>query len=217
VGRQPRAAETADAIVPLGGADVRKRYAVELYRRGVAPNLVLLFNAQEEYGRPFGAAGRIPDEAVAYLREEVGVPPERIHVIRTLTSTVDEAVAVRDLAVREGWRRIYVVDTAFHSRRSRWIFGKAMRETEVEVVFVPVPFAQPDGACDPACVRPALPSNPRARDDVSVRAWWTREDELLRVFTEYVKFGLYVARYSLRPLPTKRAPHDAPEGGPPAP
>lgn len=195
VGQQPPAAQVADAIVPLGGADVRKRYALELYRRGAARDFVLIFNEHEEYGVPFGRAGRVPEIARRHLVEGGYVKSERLHILRRLTSTYEEAVRLRALVREREWQTLLVVDCPFHTRRTRWVFRRVFGEDADRIRIVPVPFSNPDPAFDPpACIVSGLPT-PDARASMSVRHWWTRERELLFVFEEYVKFVLYLWKY----------------------
>ncbi len=174
VGRQPYPGERADAIVALGGADTRKHYALDLYQQGAAEHLVLLFDEYEQRTRPFGAESRLPEEALKYLTEEVHIPRERLRVLRGLTNTAHEAVGLRELAQQENWTHVFVVDSAFHTRRSRWILRRVFRDSPVKVTVVPVPLSH---------------------DHLTLDRWWVREREAVAVNNEYVKLLVYWWRY----------------------
>jgi uncharacterized SAM-binding protein YcdF (DUF218 family) len=115
-------------VVLLGGMNHRPMKAAELYRRGLAPTVLL------------GTSAPIPflDLSEAALNRQVllrgGVPAGAIRMLPgEVTSTRDEALRVRDYARSRGVRRITVVTTGFHTARARWIFRKVLRGSGVEV------------------------------------------------------------------------------------
>lgn len=131
--------QKADAIVVLAGTAMRRPMeAADLYAAGYAATIVLTRDTPDRGGRELVARG-IPfaEDADrtrdAYLR--LGIPadailvPDRIH-----TSTAAEAVTLRELAARHRWRRVIVVTSRYHLRRSGFAFRRELEGTGVEVL-----------------------------------------------------------------------------------
>ena len=121
----------ADAIVVLAGApDERLADAAHLFGRGLAPLVVL---TRER--RPTGAIAldrsgvRLPethDLSWDALRA-LGVPDDRIVTLRRrASSTSSEALVIARHACRHGLRRLIVVTSPSHTRRSRLILRRAL-------------------------------------------------------------------------------------------
>lgn len=102
----------ADAVVVLAG-DHGERLALGLamIRDGLAPTLVLA-------GEPDS------DRAEALCRGNVKF--EVVCVEPTLDNTRNEARAVGEMATERGWRRVVVVTTQAHVRRSRMLFERCV-------------------------------------------------------------------------------------------
>lgn len=137
----------ADAIVVLGGIFGPPVSA------GLVPNLaesgerldagIMLTQAGKAPWLVF-TGGRIPwegrqrtegeDSRAQAIRH--GVPAEQIVITREVGNTADEARAVADLMKARGWRRIILVTTGWHMRRSAHVFQRA----GVDCVIFPVDF-----------------------------------------------------------------------------
>ena len=137
----------ADAIVVLGGIFGPPVSA------GLVPNLaesgerldagIMLAQAGKAPWLVF-TGGRIPwegrqrtegeDSRAQAIRH--GVPAEKIVITREVGNTADEARAVADLMKERGWRRIILVTTGWHMRRSAHVFQRA----GVDCVIFPVDF-----------------------------------------------------------------------------
>ena len=112
----------ADALVVLGDDNFyadRATHAAELFRQGVAPVVV--------------ASGRRlrPDAGIAELMEhdliDRGVPKDKIvRLTQDTDSTREEAEAVAKLAQDRHWRGLVIVTSNYHTRRTRYIYGKVM-------------------------------------------------------------------------------------------
>ena len=110
----------ADALVVLGDDNFyadRATHAAELYRQGVAPEVV--------------ASGRRlrPNAAISELMEhdlvERGVPKEKIlRFAHDADGTREEAVEVARLAREHHWKSLLVVTSNYHTRRARYIFER---------------------------------------------------------------------------------------------
>lgn len=123
------ALQGSEAIVVLGGDSIfgdRVRHAVELYRRGWAPRLVLS-----------GRTLRANFNEVELMRPEaldLGVPRRAILSFpQNASSTLEEAMALRRYLAEENIRRIVVVTSNYHTRRARMIFRRVFRGTGVDL------------------------------------------------------------------------------------
>lgn len=133
--------EKAQAIVVLGGDDVdavRVRHAVELYRAGWAPKIVLS-GAQI---RPY----LNESELMARDAREAGAPAEDLIPAPTgAGSTLEEALKLRRIFAEHKFRKVIVVTSNFHTRRSRTIFRAIYQKQGTDTIFS----AAPDPAFPP--------------------------------------------------------------------
>ncbi len=111
----------ADAILVLAGETrdgARVSHAVGLYRRGLAPVLVLS-------GAPMGFRTH-EAEVMARHAKYLGVPPGRIVIVKhDSESTGEEAAAVVPVLQRRGAKEVILVTSNFHTGRAKRIFEKA--------------------------------------------------------------------------------------------
>jgi uncharacterized SAM-binding protein YcdF (DUF218 family) len=160
----------SDALVVLMGQwDTRAPGAAALYRRGVAP--VVLMGAT--------GPGPEPDLSESALNRAVllrsGVPAEAVRVLegaRPVTSTREEALRVLDYVRAHPARRVTVVTTAFHTARSRRVFRKALGPLGVDV-------------------RMAAVADPRFDES----NWYTRIDGVIEYTQEALKAVVYRLAY----------------------
>jgi uncharacterized SAM-binding protein YcdF (DUF218 family) len=113
-------AEHADVIVVLGGDNFvadRAAHAAELYRAGLASQVV----ASGRLLRPYAGIS----EMTARDLESRGVPAASIvKFSHRAANTREEAEALAGLAANRGWKRVLVVTSNYHARRTRFIFGR---------------------------------------------------------------------------------------------
>lgn len=162
---------SSDALIVLGDdnyAGDRAFHAAELYREKVAPLVVAS-------GRMLRRNSSIA-EVIQHDLESYGVPAGSIVTFsHRADSTREEAEEVAKLIHTRGWKRIIVVTSNYHARRTRFIYGRVLPSS----VTVRVSGAR-DSEFDP--------SN-----------WWqTRQGQKL-FFNELV--GYLVARWELRARP----------------
>ena len=161
----------SDALIVLGddnfGGD-RAFHAAELYREGVAPVVVA---SGRLLRRSAGMA-----EIIQHDLESFGVPTASIVPLPSRAeNTREEAGEVAKLIHARGWKRVILVTSNYHARRTRFIYGRVL---PASVTF------RVSGAHD-AEFDPAL--------------WWqTRQGQKL-FFTELV--GYVVAWWELRDAP----------------
>jgi uncharacterized SAM-binding protein YcdF (DUF218 family) len=130
----------SDVIVVLAGDYSRPAYAAELFVQGYAPEVWL-----SRPRRP-SALVQLDKLDIRLPREEDvnreillkrGVPKERIRFYgRDVNSTADEAAALREEFPPHG-KRILVVTSRFHARRTLLIMRRIIPEAEVRVAATP--------------------------------------------------------------------------------
>ena len=172
--------ERCDALFAFAGRPERARVAVELWRAGTAPVLVLSVGRFEwrrfpELGLP--SDGRLHD---LVLR----TPPSRRHFLVAIDAagaraewmpqgrlgTLAEARAFVRLARERGWRSVQAVTTAAHSRRGLLALRRSSRGTGLRIGIVAVP--------EP------LSSVPRD-------TWWRDPGARSLVLGEWIKLPVY--------------------------
>jgi hypothetical protein len=123
----------ADAVAVLGGdLEVRPFVAAELYKKGLAPMVLV---SQVPVGRS-STIGGIPghSELNRMVLLKLGVPDAAIQMFGEANgSTKDEAVALRDWADRHAVLRIIIPTEIFAARRVRWIFNREFAGSTVRL------------------------------------------------------------------------------------
>ena len=164
--------EKSDAIMVLGGGiQTRTFEAARLYHDGYAPK-VLLADVALEPTDAFGVT--VPEtELMEQVLLKSGVPKSAIGTVgKQVSSTHDEALALRDWVRASGARKVIVPTDLFHTRRVNWVFRKALEGTGAEI-------------------------RVRALDPLKYnsRNWWQQEDGLVDFQREILKFAYYLIRY----------------------
>jgi uncharacterized SAM-binding protein YcdF (DUF218 family) len=165
--------EHADAIVVLAGARAERWLeAVDLYRAGWAPRIVLSRGRIEDAEtRLVGLGVRFPQEAdlVRDAMLQMHVPPAAIAMLpESLDNTAQEAASTRRMAAASGWNRIIVITSKYHSRRASYAFAREFRRTPVRVLMR------------------------TTRYDASVpERWWTNRQDVRYVTSELQKLVAY--------------------------
>ena len=162
----------ADAIVVLGGSpSTRPFVAAKLFNEGYAPRVLVMSNE----GSPtddLGVTTRDLDLNRRVLRA-LKVPDSAVVAVgRNVSSTYEEALAVRDWARSNRVRRLLIPTDLFHTRRVAWIFGKSLQDSGVEVRVSAIPHRK-----------------------YGTTNWWQHEDGLIGFQNEILKFGLYWKKY----------------------
>jgi uncharacterized SAM-binding protein YcdF (DUF218 family) len=130
----------ADAIILLGddnfNAD-RAARAAQLYRAGWAPRVV----ASGRYLRPYASIAELEEHDL----EDRGVPAsDVVRFTQKAENTRDETAALAQLISSRGWKRVLLVTSNYHTRRSRYLAERQFPAgTTLHVV------AAPDSDYDP--------------------------------------------------------------------
>jgi uncharacterized SAM-binding protein YcdF (DUF218 family) len=179
----------ADAIVVLGGdLFVRANAGAVLFGQGYAPKVVVLGTFNGDDVLRLAGVETTEAELAARLLERSKVPRHAIIMLKVGSGTWEEAEYIRGYARAQSLRSVIVVTSQGHTRRARWVFRRALEADGIQLMFV------------------------EADNGVySAEDWWRSEQGLVSVFSEYVKIGYYVLKYSFRdPLPANARP-DVPD------
>ena len=158
----------ADAIIVLGGElnGERTRKGAELYRKGVAPKLMLSDGTKMSWRTT--AIQEMYDLAVLE-----GVPGSSILKEERSRSTYENALFTRELMERQGLRSAVVVTSDWHMKRSAFVFERVYRGSGIELHYC--------GAPD---------------DRSDFEEWWMDGEKQQVVLSEWAKTFVYWARYS---------------------
>jgi uncharacterized SAM-binding protein YcdF (DUF218 family) len=161
----------ADAVAVFGGGiDDRPFAAAEYYHRGLVKK-VLVSNVRESLTEVLGVLLPHATANRAVLLK-LGVPEAAIETFgANLANTHEEALALRDWAVRTGAHSIFVPTEIFAARRVRWTLDRVFGDGAV--IHVP--------ALDPPEYR---------RDD-----WWRDEKGIIAFQNEVLKYVYYRLKY----------------------
>ncbi len=123
VGEAPRPSELI--VVLAGGARERLLTALDLYRSGLAPAIMIT--------DPYG----FPDSQMRELAA-AGVPERALHPPPCVsTTTVEDALCIREIILRKRLRSLLVVTSPYHCRRARLTFSRILSDLDVRVTITP--------------------------------------------------------------------------------
>lgn len=166
--------QKADCIVPLrGDTYLRFKKAVELYNKGYAKNIVVSYlpkreNDLEEYYNfcylIIGMKVLSSQEYVLSVFKYLGMGLENLCFTDSpATSTYEEAVAIREIMLKKGFRSMILVTSPYHTRRALTIFKLVFRNTDIKIY------------------------NYTARNEFyNPDHWWVRERDVRILISEYI-------------------------------
>ncbi len=141
------------AGMPLQKADViflaegdgynRVPYAVELYKRGLAPTIAIVGgDTRREYGSFL--SGELKTELL-----KTGIPESVIHCEETGAHTKGEADRMMQLARERGWKSVLVLTSPHHQYRTFLTWLASMRQAGLDLTLVNAPAPLPWFASNP--------------------------------------------------------------------
>jgi uncharacterized SAM-binding protein YcdF (DUF218 family) len=169
---------SADAIVIMSGSSTyleRADWAAKLYREGSAPVVILTddklisgWDRKEERNPYFY-------ELAARELKKRGVPESKIQVVSDIAlGTYEESLGVRDYATAHKLKRLLIVTSAYHTRRTLWSLRHACEGSGIEI---------------------GIDSPPPGWQTPAPSRWWMRRWGWKVVAGEYVKLIYYWMRY----------------------
>ncbi len=168
----------ADAIVVMSGSATyleRADWAARLYHEGRAPTIILTNDSlisgwdRKEERNPYFY------ELAARELQRLGVPESKIQVVSDIAlGTYEESLGVRDYASAHQLKRLLVVTSAYHTRRTLWSLRHACEGSGIEI---------------------GIDSPPPGWQTPAPSRWWWRRWGWKVVAGEYVKLIYYWMRY----------------------
>ncbi|MDY0102516.1 MAG: YdcF family protein [Lentimicrobium sp.] len=175
--------ETADFIfVLLGPVPDRALQAFDLYKAGFASKIVFAneFQFGAEQLTPYGIQLENTSSIFKRTLIQLGVKAEDIEILpQTTSSTQEEAIAFREfISKNTDYQRVLLVTSSYHSRRTFFIFEKAIKQSNPDFTVV------------------SVPSRYTAFD---AEKWWKKRDNAKMVVLEYLKLlnFLLIERFRL--------------------
>ncbi len=168
----------ADAIAVLSGnGAVRGAKAAQLYHEKWAPKILITkegFPYREQEWKRYGVDVPESDSATREALEYLKVPDADVEILGGYNeSTFQEAGRYFQYAQTHGLKRMIVVTSCFHTRRSRMTFRRVFHNSDISVSVQAAP--------------PEWQFNPKG--------WWTRRLDSKELLLEYEKFFYYWLRY----------------------
>jgi len=143
--------ELADVIIVLGGGKERIGEGVRFYRQGYAPKIILSGDASHW----------MENQALSS-----GVPATDIIPERKSRTTFENAIYSVQIMEDQDFRSAIVVTSAYHTRRSRIIFSRFLKDSELTVCAAPY-------------------------DSSIASSWWRHSQTTRYVITEYIKLMIH--------------------------
>lgn len=124
----------ADAIVVVSGDTDRIQHAIDLYKQGYAPKMILS-GAQKE--GPTSNAFAMHLEA-----SRSGVPDEAVILEEKATNTFENAVLTKEIVQAQGFRNLILVSSPYHQRRVYETFRSVYKGSGVTFQNNPSPYSK---------------------------------------------------------------------------
>lgn len=159
------------AFVLSGSANERAIKATECYKAGFAPKLVA--TGSQISGSLLAAGLELKDaDLMKKALIDQGVDSTDIRLLREGTSTFEESEEILGYATLQGYTRIMIITSKFHTNRVKKVFTSKLKKAGISVVVVG-----------------AEPVN------YEISSWWRSEEGLIFVNNEYVKSIYYWLKY----------------------
>lgn len=124
----------ADAIVVVSGDTDRIQHAIDLYKKGYAPKLILS-GAQKE--GPTSNAFAMHLEA-----SRSGVPDDAVLLEEKAINTFENALYVKDIVTSNGFKSLILVSSPYHQRRVYETFRSVFRGSGIRLQNSPSPYSK---------------------------------------------------------------------------
>jgi uncharacterized SAM-binding protein YcdF (DUF218 family) len=166
IGQTPR---KASAIMVLNGdRDTRPFAAAQLFHQGIASRILI---SSEKPRQEISHSPMTEEQRLSLILVACGVAPTSIEVLEEIcVSTFDEAQAAAQWLRDHPQDDLIVVTNNYHTRRTRWVFGRVAPLQRFQFVSAPTDGFGPDN-------------------------WWLNKDGFALYFGEYLKLSLYFVLY----------------------
>lgn len=169
VGVEPQKVE---ALYILGGSPHdRGLAAIEVYKDSLCDMFVCTGGNVHGTLIAYGVDMKESELSARFLMNQ-GLPASKVRMLSSSTSTFEESIEILDDCKSNGYQKIAVISSAYHTRRVRWIFNRKFENSGIEVLVYSAP-----------------PTNYNPDE------WWKSENGMLFFFNEIVKIGYYHLQY----------------------
>jgi uncharacterized SAM-binding protein YcdF (DUF218 family) len=166
--------QKADLIFVLNGDyNTRPFYASDLYKQGLAPQVVIA-QTESSPAERLGLEDNPTQIAVKVMLLK-GIPADKILILNKngpVTSTFDEAAALRSYIESHNIHSVILLTSLFHTRRARWVFEKELSGLPIRLEVAGAPHI-----------------------GFNAGNWWNYEDGLICLNNEYIKLFFYWIKY----------------------
>lgn len=171
--------QKSDLIVCLAGGNIERGLAAaEAYEKGFAPHIYISREESPDgYELLKGRGVNYPEsiDLLIMLLEGLGVPRSAILISDgVVKSTWEEAMAVRELVKRKGFRSLMVITSPTHSRRAWLTYRKVFEDLDVRLLMIPSKYSK-----------------------FKPEEWWKERRYVRHVIIEYEKLIFYNFKYLL--------------------
>lgn len=115
-----------DVIIVLSGGNGRIEKAVELYKKGFAPRVVISNSSQL-----LGDNKDMTQTAIL-----LGIPEKAIIEEKYAQSTMENAELTHSILRKNGYASAIVISSDFHMRRVKYLFNREFRNSKVALTYV---------------------------------------------------------------------------------
>lgn len=163
----------ADAIFVLAGTRAERWLgAVDLYREGYAPTIVLspgIIEPAEFWLRSRGIPFPAESELARTAMVRMGIPDGSILTpFENVDNTAAEAQLLERLSQAHHWTRVIIVTSKYHTRRAGFAFRRALKHSGVTIIMRATRY-----------------------DDADPARWWHHRSDLRFVLLEWEKLVAY--------------------------
>ncbi len=112
-----------NAIIVVSGDTDRMKHAIDLYKQGYAPKLILSGAARE---------GDVSNALAMHIEaSNSGIPDDAVILEERATNTFENAIFTKDIVQSKGFKNIILVSSPYHQRRVYETFRSVFRGTDV--------------------------------------------------------------------------------------
>jgi len=132
----------SDVVIVLGGnSPSRILEAIDILKAGLAANIIITRGAKPE-GSEYLSSRNIsyPEEADRNIlvAEKLGINEKDIFLLPgRVYSTKEEAEAIKDIALKNGYKSLIIATSKSHSRRAELIFKRIFKNSGINVLIKP--------------------------------------------------------------------------------
>ena len=124
----------ADAILVVSGDNDRMKHAIDLYKQGLAPKLILSGAA---------SGGLTSNALVMHLEASAaGIPNESVIMEEKATNTFENAFYTKEIITNQGMDNVILVSSPYHQRRVYETFRSVFKGSGVKLQNSPSTYSE---------------------------------------------------------------------------